>query len=86
MKTSIAVGYQIRINFNSEWRLVNSLNRTLAVRKILPDDNNFLFCHDCGKDSNLFVVELGRFTPRGRKNDYPLVWGYCGICDIGVNL
>ena len=82
-KTSAGVGYHVRVNLNAEWNLVHSLNRTVAVRKIQTGDDNFEKCQDCGQASNLIVVELGRFTPKGRKSGYPLVWGWCGICDIG---
>jgi hypothetical protein len=82
-KTSVGVGYHVRVNLNAEWHLVNSLNRSVAVRKIQSGDDNFTACQDCGKPSNLVVLELGRFTPRGRKSEYPLVWGWCGMCDIG---
>ena len=83
MRVSAAVGYNIRVNLNAEWHLINNLNRTIAVRKIQENDDNFKSCQDCGKDSSLIVVELSRFTPRGRKSDYPLIWGWCGACDIG---
>jgi hypothetical protein len=82
-KTATAIGYQIRVNLNSQWRLINSLNRTVAVRPIDKDDDNFQSCHDCNGKSSLLVVELTRFTPKGRLSDNPLVWGWCGVCDIG---
>ena len=84
-KESTAIGYEIRMNLNTDWTLVNSINRTVAVRPIVKDDQNFLTCQDCKANSNYIVVELSRFTPKGRRADHPLVWGWCGVCDIGRN-
>jgi len=82
-KHSAAVGFNIRFAFNNEWRLANALGRTVAVRYITKEDSNFTQCEDCKMDSTLIVVELSRFTPKGKKIDHPLVWGWCGCCDIG---
>jgi len=83
MKESADVGFLIRINLNSEWQLVNTFNRVVAVRDIVKDDESFLTCQDCKAKSNYIVVELSRFTPKGRRNGHPLVWSWCGVCDIG---
>ena len=82
-KESTAVGYEIRMNLNSNWVLVNSINRTVAVRPVEKGDASFLTCQDCKAASNYIVVELSRFTPKGRRSEHPLVWGWCGCCDIG---
>jgi hypothetical protein len=84
-KESTAVGYEIRMNLNSDWVLVNSINRTVAVRKVEKGDENFLTCQDCKAKSEYIIVELSRFTPKGRKNEHNLIWGWCGVCDIGRN-
>ena len=86
MKNSAAIGFHTRINLNCEWHLVPGLSRTVAVRKVTKEDSHFQTCEDCGKESHLVVVELSRFTPKGRRNAYPLVWGWCGVCDIGRGL
>lgn len=82
-KVATAVGYGLRMSLNCEWRMANTLGRTVAIRKLLKEDTHFHTCQDCGNDANWVVVELTRFTPAGRRKDYPLVWGWCGVCDIG---
>lgn len=83
LKNSTAIGYTIRMAMNSQWYLVNVLGRTVAVRRITKSDTNFTSCEDCRKDSTVLVVELSRFTSEGKRNKHPLVWGWCGSCDIG---
>ena len=83
IKIASAVGYQVRMAMNKEWQLVNTLHRAVAVRKINKDDINFQKCIDCGQPAELFAVELTRFTPKGKRSKYPLVWGWCGVCDLG---
>ena len=82
-KNCIPIGYNIRVAFSSEWQLINSLNRSVAVRRLTKDDKEFSNCIDCKNDAQYMVVELARFTPKGHKNTQPLVWGWCGFCDIG---
>lgn len=81
-RTSTAIGYNIRQVMRGEWHIVNSLHRSVAVRKITKEDNNFQTCIDCKSPAELFVIELTRFTPKGKRSKYPLVWGWCGVCDI----
>lgn len=85
-KNCVPIGYNIRVSFNSEWQLVNSLNRCCAVRRLTDADKEFKRCVDCNNDAQYMVVELSRFTPRGNKNTQPLVWGWCGLCDIGEKI
>jgi len=82
LKNSQGIGYSIRVTMNCDWRIITAACRTVAVRQITTADTNFRSCNDCGKDSNLFVVELTRFTPVGKRNKHPLVWGWCGYCDL----
>ncbi len=82
MKNCQPIGYNIRVTMNTDWRIVSSVTRTVAVRKITAEDSNFNRCIDCGKESTLFVVELTRFTPTGKRSKYPIVWGWCGYCDL----
>ena len=82
-KIATGVGFHIRQQINAKWYLVNVLTRSIAVRPISKDDGNFQNCHDCKQPAEWFVVELTRFTPDGKRSKYPLVWGWCGTCDLG---
>lgn len=82
-KVAAAVGYNIRMALNGEWRLTNTLHRSVAIRKICKEDNDFQKCVDCNSPSEFLAVELTRFTPKGKRSRYPLVWGWCGVCDLG---
>jgi len=84
MKSSTILGQVARFALNCEWKLVPvSATRVVAVRPITADDKQFTQCKDCGKDSQLFILELSRFTPSGKRSEHDLCWGWCGICDIG---
>ena len=85
MKVGAGIGQNIRATFNNDWKLVSSSLRTIAVRRIHENDR-FQTCQDCGKESKYFVVELTRFTPIGKRGTLPLVWGWCGYCDLHGNV
>lgn len=84
MKSSTSVGVPARLAFNCEWKIVPiANNRNVAARPITNGDKQFTQCKDCQRDSQFIIVELSRFTPAGRRSDHDLVWGWCGVCDIG---
>lgn len=86
MKSSTAIGQIARFALNCEWKLVPVNNsRIVAIRPITKDDNQFTQCKDCGKESQIYVLEISRFTPQGKRSEHDLCWGWCGICDIGRN-
>jgi hypothetical protein len=84
MKSSTSLGQAARFALNCEWKLVPVTNhRVVATRPIEKADKAFAQCKDCNRDSHLIIVELSRFTPQGHISEHDLVWGWCGICDIG---
>lgn len=84
MKSSTAIGHPARIAFNNEWKLIPiTQSRVVAVRPIQKGDSSFAQCKDCERESQFFIVEMSRFTPQGKRSEHDLVWGWCGICDIG---
>ena len=82
MKNSTNLGDVIRNAFCSEWRITSLCGRTVAVRRMTANDRYFRNCADCKSNSKVMVIELNRFCPGGSKCDLPLVWGWCGHCDI----
>jgi len=82
IRNARGIGERIRNTVECPWWIINIGCRTVAVRKIAQNDRRFRSCSDCGVESNLLVVELSQFTRN--KSHYPLVWGWCGICDIGT--
>ena len=84
MKNSTAIGQIARFAFNCEWKLIPvNASRVVVVRPITKDDASFAKCKDCERQSQFFILELSRFSPQGKKSEHDLVWGWCGICDIG---
>ena len=82
VKSSQNIGIVIRRAVSCDWRIVSCEFRTVAFRPITNEDLQFARCEDCEEKSKFFVVELTRFTPIGKISKYPLVWGWCGHCDI----
>lgn len=84
MKSSTGIGYFTRVASNCDWKLVPiTMHRTIAVRSIDGQDTSYSQCKDCQRNSQYIIIELSRFTPSGRLSEYDLVWGWCGVCDIG---
>ncbi len=80
----------------NRWEFTRNINgREVLVRKIKKDDPDKLkTCADCGSKTKFVVMELSlsvfsdktKLTlehPEKHYDAFAVVWGYCGLCEVG---
>lgn len=76
----------MKMNAIPNWQIGEMCGRMVAYRAIKETDDTYrgvdlTKCPDCGQPATMIIQEFAeniKDTPQ-----QPLVWGYCGVCEIG---